>query len=199
MPQGDDGNDHLCLRLVAGDVTNEGLIDLEPVDGKQFHVAEGRVTGAEVVDGEGDPHLAQLVQCLDGAFRIAHDDAFGQFQLQARWGHAGFVENVGYPLRQVLGVELARGEIDCHAQWFVTRLDPDAMLGARGAQHPLPDGHYQAGLFRHGDEFRRQDQPLFGLVPADQRLDPFQGSSSLVERKLGLVVKLELVPLEGPA
>lgn len=44
----------------AGDGTGERLVDLEGVDRELLKIGQGRVTGAEVVNGDPDP------QVLDG-------------------------------------------------------------------------------------------------------------------------------------
>ena len=51
---------HVILR--AGDVANEGAIDLQPVDGEGGQLAEAGVPGAEVVDGDGDARGAQAAE-----------------------------------------------------------------------------------------------------------------------------------------
>ena len=47
---GDDGGDDGRGVGIGGDVVDEGLVDLERVDGEAFQVAQRGVAGAEVVE-----------------------------------------------------------------------------------------------------------------------------------------------------
>ena len=54
---------------VVGDITHEGLVDLEPIDREALEVGKARIAGAEIVDGDLDAHRRQPFQGLDGASR----------------------------------------------------------------------------------------------------------------------------------
>src|SRR5437763_756227 len=78
--QMDDGIHDGQVAAVAVDALDEGTVDLQPVDMEPLQVAQRRVAGAEVVDGEPDPQLAQLVQRLDGTLGILHHRPLGDLE-----------------------------------------------------------------------------------------------------------------------
>ncbi len=49
---------------------------------------------------------------------------------------------------------------------------PLLCLPAGVSQYPFADRHDKAGLFCDWDEIHRRDQPLFGMLPANQSLTP---------------------------
>ncbi len=48
---------------------------------------------------------------------------------------------------------------------------PALDLPARLVEHPGADGHDEAGLLGDRDEVAREEQPAFGVLPAQQCLD----------------------------
>ena len=56
--QGDDGRDDGRVARVTAQPVDEGLVDLQHVDGEAAEVAERRVAGAEIVDDELDAERA---------------------------------------------------------------------------------------------------------------------------------------------
>ena len=50
--QGDDGDHHRPVIVVGGDVVDESPIDLEAVDGEALQIAQRRIAGAEVIQGQ---------------------------------------------------------------------------------------------------------------------------------------------------
>ena len=57
--QGDDGFDDGGVLAVRADPRNERPVDLEGVEGEAVQIAERRVAGAEVVQGQTDPQGAE--------------------------------------------------------------------------------------------------------------------------------------------
>jgi hypothetical protein len=51
-------------------VADEGLIDLQLVDRQSLEIAQGRISRAEIVDGDFDPKFAQFADCLSNQFGI---------------------------------------------------------------------------------------------------------------------------------
>src|SRR5947199_98672 len=98
-----DGNVVLGMRQVA----HEAPVHLEVVDRKELEVAERRIAGAEVVDGEVHPHRAQIAHELHRLVRIPHHHAFGDFELE----DAGFGPGGLEDFRE-LGYELLLAELD---------------------------------------------------------------------------------------
>ena len=192
-----DGADGGIVR-VGGDVGDEGLVDLEDVEGKALQIGQAGIAGAEVVDGEGDAHGLELVQRARRLLDVLHDERLGDFQFQVARRQAGFVQGGGDDLRQVGQAELARREVDRHAQVGVDGFHPLLGLAAGLQQHPFADRHDQAGFLGDGDELGRRDQAEFGMVPAQQRLEAADGAAA-AEVDLRLVVQDELVALQRAA
>src|SRR5581483_2313635 len=85
--------------------------------------------------------------------------------------------------------ELSCGQVDGHPQVQPLGL-PYACLTACFVQHPVPDGHDEAGLLGERNESARRDQSASGMAPADQRLRTLYVSRADID--LGLVMQLEL-------
>ena len=77
----DPGDDRgvVVRRREAGD---ERPVHLEDVDREALEVAERRVTGAEVVDGEAHAERFQPQQVLEGAVAVLHEHALGDLESQ---------------------------------------------------------------------------------------------------------------------
>ena len=70
-----------AARILA-DVAHEGAIDLDDVDREGIEIAEARITGAEIVDGNGNAEATQLAQDRLHLEGLVHQAAFSHFQMQ---------------------------------------------------------------------------------------------------------------------
>ena len=119
-------------------------------------MAEGRVAGAEVVDGDADAHGPELGQGLGRPLRVLHQDALGDLEdepvgVDTAQGQGG-ADLVGQMGRD----QLAPGQVDregeivaadgCSSRPAARRLRP-APTGPRGTMKP--------GLLGDGDEAER--------------------------------------------
>ena len=75
---GDNGAGDLGVLFAAGQAIDEGAVDFQHVDGELL------VARAEVVHRDAQAQVLQAGEDLQGFADFAHQDAFGQFQLQAR-------------------------------------------------------------------------------------------------------------------
>ena len=77
---------------VAGclEILDKGFVDLEGGEGKELEVAEGRVAGAEIIDGNGNPHFLEHEEHLPGLIGLLHHHPFGQFEFEMVGGEARF-------------------------------------------------------------------------------------------------------------
>ena len=189
MGHGDDGPGDGYRAVAAVQIADEGAIDFQYIDGEFLQIAQGRVAGAEVVDGDGYAERPQLAQGGVGAGEIVDDGAFGDFDFQAGRCQAAVGQGLGNHAGQILLQELAGGEVDRHPQIGQSGLLKLPGLAAGLLQHPAPQAHDHAGLFGHGDEFAGGDQPPLGMLPAYQGLAGDQGAVGAVV--LGLKVQLE--------
>ena len=79
--QPDDGADQgRAGRFGPVERLDEGPVDLEHVHREPLEVAQRRVAGAEVVDGDGDAHLPQLGQGNGGPLGVVHEDVLGDLE-----------------------------------------------------------------------------------------------------------------------
>ena len=65
MGHGDDRFDDGPVVSLPGEVGDEGAVNFQYIEGKALEIAQGRVAGAEVIDGELDPEGLEVVQALD--------------------------------------------------------------------------------------------------------------------------------------
>ena len=104
-------------------------------------------------------------------------------------------KHVGDERDQARRRQLAGREVDGDDERVDTgSVGPRAGLADGLLEHPLADPHDQPGLLGHADELRRQHQPSFGVLPAQQRLDA--DDLARAERDLRLVVQRQLGALD---
>ena len=65
------------IRFEIGD---ERLVDLHDVDRKVLEVAERRVSGPEVVEGQRDPEALELAEHDEGPLAVLDEDALGELE-----------------------------------------------------------------------------------------------------------------------
>ncbi len=83
VAEGDDGAHDGGVVRVVGQAADEGLVDLQEVQGQALEVAEGRIAGAEVINRQLYAQALELMQHIEGFFGLAHDEVLGDLQLQA--------------------------------------------------------------------------------------------------------------------
>src|SRR5438874_5990334 len=75
--QGEDGANDGGVLWVAAEPGDEGVVDLEDVDGEAAEVGKRGVPGAEVVDGDVDADGFERLQGADSHVDVVHQHAFG--------------------------------------------------------------------------------------------------------------------------
>lgn len=85
-----DGRDDRGVAVVAGEVLNEALVDLDVVDRELLEVDQRGEARPEIVEGDGDAGLVQLAQD-EGRRRRAtrQEDRFRDLDLEMRRGIGG--------------------------------------------------------------------------------------------------------------
>lgn len=83
VAQGDDGAHDGGIVGVVGQAADEGLVDFQEVQGQALEITQGRVASAKVVDGQLYAQALEFMQHFQGFFGLAHDEVFGDLQLQA--------------------------------------------------------------------------------------------------------------------
>lgn len=80
VSEGGDGLNEGGVSAAAQHVGDERAVDLDRVDGKLVNIGEGRVTGAEVVEGEFEPSGLERVKLSEAGLDVAHDGRLGDFE-----------------------------------------------------------------------------------------------------------------------
>ena len=189
--QADDGHHDGPVFRVIGEVAHKRLVDLELVDRKPLEVTERRVARAKVVNRQAHAALVQVFHDLDGAQRVLHGHALGQLQFQVMRRQTSLGQHLGHQLGQVLVTELHGRQVDGHLLQRQARLQPDAHLLRRGAQHPFTNRQDQTTFFGHRNELGRRHRAQHRVLPAQQGLHADQ--LVVVQRYLGLVDQMQLL------
>jgi hypothetical protein len=178
---------------------HERLGQLEGVHGQAAQVGQGRVAGAEVVDGQVDAEGLQAAEAVQHGLLVGGEHALGDLQHQLARVQPRGVQGPGHVLEQVGLLELAHRQVDAEERVRLEREPALPVAGglAGGVQHPAADGHDQAGVLGRGDELARHDQAPLGVVPADLRLQPGQPAAGQLDHRL--VADGELLADDGPA
>ena len=195
--QGDDGAGDGGVVIVPRQPAHEALIDLQLVRGQALETGQGGIAGAEVIDADHDPPLAQPIEHRADLAMPLHHHRLGDLQLQAGRRQAAVRQGLMDPRQQIAALDLQPGDVDRHPAHGQTRVEPGAALPAGLPQHPGAQFADQAGILGHGDEARGRNQALLGMGPAGQGLDADQGTGAQVD--LRLVVEPQLVQLQGLA
>src|SRR5581483_468202 len=137
----DHGRDDRRLGVVTLDLVDERAVDLQAVDRVAAQTTQHRVAGAEVVDGELDAEIADLVERTSRDLFFADGDAFRDLELEeVRW-QRGDAQRPLDDVDQPLGcMEVATGDVHGHADLRQAGVDPRPRLLARLVEHPVVDG-----------------------------------------------------------
>ena len=89
MPERDDRLDDGAGIAGGAERGHEGAIDLEPAERKFLQITQTRIAGTEIIERDADTERAQCFEADPGFLRIIDEDAFGNFEHDARRGDAG--------------------------------------------------------------------------------------------------------------
>ncbi len=154
MAKGNDGLGNHAVVVVDQRVSDERLVDFQTVDGELAQIAQRRIARTEVIDGQLDAQLVQLVQNIDGNVHVFHEHAFGHFQLQPFGVKAAFFQCGGGQRDDVRAVELHARNVDGDAERRQAFILPLFVDFAGGFHDPLANRHDKAGLFGNRNEIR---------------------------------------------
>ena len=154
-----------AFRLVRA--ADERLVDLDLVERHALQIAERRIAGPEIVERELDADVLQARDHVVNVLIVAQQHAFGNLQLEALGGEAGFAEHSPDQCRKRMRFELDRREVDGDRDM----LRPVCGFGASGAKHPFADFVDEAEFLGERNERRGTDRAVLRVVPADQRFE----------------------------
>ena len=90
----------------------KGAVDFQPVEREVADIAERRIAGAEIIQGQRDAQRPQAMELRDHVFRVAEQNAFGEFEIDQRGADAGGLDRGGDRLEHVAAAELNWRQID---------------------------------------------------------------------------------------
>src|SRR6516165_2381224 len=107
-----DGANDGQVAGVGVQVADEPGVDLERIDRKGFQVRQDGVAGAEVVDGDLDPHLLQLRKGSASGVDVANQCALGDLQAHRVGVDVELVDDVRDGADETGDDQLTRRDID---------------------------------------------------------------------------------------
>ena len=156
-------------------------------------MAEAGVAGAEVVHGDPDAEVAQLLQLPEHAAARGEHLRLGDLHGQRRARHARGGQGLAHRGDEVAADQLLHGDVD--ADQVLLGPGTYRSLPQRLAQHPGPDLDHAAARLQRRQERRRQQHAPFRVAPAQQHLVTDDATQPQVVDRLG--VQLELVLVDG--
>src|SRR5450759_3377466 len=149
---------------------DERLVELEVVNGQLREVGERGVARAVVVDGDSQPRLAEAFDYLNALRTIAHQDRFGDLQME-RGGWQVEVRQKCVDERWQFGVQqVGRRQVDSDAE-FDAAGAPCCALTQRLVEHHGGQRRHEAGGLCKGQELVGVEKAAVRMLPAHERLD----------------------------
>ena len=149
------------------EVVDEGAIDLHRRQREAFQVRQRRVPGAEVVDGEPDAHVADLLQQHHRMLGVLHHRPFGDLELEQLRRESTAPQRAGDVGHERAAAQLARRQVHAHAHRRQPALGPAARIGAGALERPAAHGLDEAGLLRDRNELRRRHVAQHRVAPTN--------------------------------
>src|SRR5690606_31812367 len=164
-------------------------VDLELVEGDVPQLHQGRVAGAEVVDGQADVLEPEAGEDIQGGDAVAHQPALGDFQHQPRQGHrvagGGGGDEVGKLQRRQVVHRQVDGDVELEVPGT-----PLPHLGKGHRQHLAGEVVDQAVVLGEANELIGPHQTVLGVLPAHQGLDPHDVAAGEVHHRLVVIDQL---------
>ena len=150
---------------------DEAAVDLDLLHRQPLQVGQRRVAGAEVVDREPHPELAQVVQHGDGPVGVGHDRALGDLQGQPVGRDVVPGEQAGDVGDEVGVLQAAGGEVHRDAEVVAGRPPASRTAASDGVEHLGRQAADEAAALGDRDELLGPDRAEHRVLPADERLD----------------------------
>ena len=151
-------------------VAHKALIDLEQGDGQEFQVSQRGIPGAEIVQSKRHMHFAASFDDLRYAGHVLQRAGFQHLKLELIRPDARMRRQQFSQAQNEAGVlQLTSTDIDTHRN-VQPGCSPHFDLRQRGIDHPFANINGQRMVFNHRQKHRRRQEPLFRMLPANQRL-----------------------------
>ena len=128
----DDRGGERGLLAAFRHAVDEGLVDLQDVDGEAADVVQRGVAGSEVVDRELDAEVLQLGEALVRQDHVLHHHALGDLEHEALGSEPGLEEHARDLLDDLGALELSGREVHRHVQRPRLRVRPAGASSRRG-------------------------------------------------------------------
>ena len=185
--------DEPALPRVRADVPDKAAVHLYAVDRQAAEVADGGISGTEVVDLSSDAERLQGPERVHFHVPAGDEGTLGDLDDEARRRDSGFRQRLADVVHQVQTLEFHRREVHAHFEVVGKQRFPLPLRYRfqRRPQHPAAEFQNDARLFGNRDEVVRHNEPAGGVLPADERLHSGHPAGGKVH--YGLVVQEQLV------
>ena len=180
---GDDGEAHGLAEAqhganygVAGGVGaeagGEAEVDFEDVNGEFGDVGQAAVAGADVVEGDANAAVAEVVEVGEQRLGDVGHVGFGELEDEAAGGQRVGGERVEDIGGEVAGFELTAGDVDMDAGSGAAELfAPGGRHPAGLGQGPLTEGDHERAVFGYVEELAGGQDAPHRVSPTDQGFD----------------------------
>ena len=163
------------------------------MDRQLGQIAQRRIAGAEVVDRNVQPHIANGTELVDRGRQVSHDDAFGDLDVHGRRIDA-LSQRLLDDSDEIPMAQLDRGHVNRNTRCYQVLSQPLLVIQRCPPQCPRSDVENHPGFLQQRDEAERRNKAKIGALPAHQRFDSHDASR--LEVDLGLVMQDEFLVLQ---
>src|ERR1700683_571002 len=124
---------------IGGNPVDKGLVNFQNINGKLLKITKAGIAGAEVIHYKAHPHRLELSKYGSRGFRVLHQNAFGELEIEMARIQASFPQGRPDTFDKTSIAEFESRNIDGNPFERQTRVLPFACLFACFAQHPTTD------------------------------------------------------------
>ena len=151
-------------------IAHKATVDFQGVDGEALEVSERRVTGAEIVERDGDADLTARREHMRDLGHIVQRAGLEHFQFQPGGKNIRVSgENSPQAIAKIGLLEVMGGDVDADGN-VQTGHAPFLQLGQRMFDHPFADAVDEGMVLDDGKKQTGQQASARGMVPADEGL-----------------------------
>lgn len=153
---------------VFGQIADERAVNLEFLHGKPLQIAQARISGSKIVDGNFDSVPLEFRKRFNHRFDVVHEHAFGNFEADMVRTGFRFLKHFQNVFHEGLGAELAGRKVDRHPWNLMPFGPPFGNLSADVPDDPFANRNDESRIFGDGDEFFRRNLSEFRMLPTDE-------------------------------
>ena len=186
----DDRACYLIILVLAANLINKGLIDLQALDGHIFKISEGRIACSEIVKCNGNTHICDLLDHLVVAVHEIDQTGLGKLYLYICGIDAEHVNSSCHLVQKVALFELNCGHVYGHDNVLVVLVHL-LEISAGGLEYPCAYLNDSARFLSHLYKGKRRNEAQLLGFPADKHLKAVD--IAVLNGNNGLEVKEHLV------